>query len=222
MNKAEAVQINTELGITYMRNSQFSEAEEKLNKSLKLNPRNSDALSAMALLKSRTNQLKRASYYYKQALRFDRINPIINNNYGQHLCTLGSYDLGIKHLKIAIENYKPPDNAIAHFNSGICHASSGNLEKAIFFMNKSLEISAGYAPALVELSSIMVKRQNYDKAEKLIERFNKISQPTALSLYTEYLISDKKGYLNKTKRLKILLKNLFPFSEENKRISNSF
>ena len=60
--RSEIVKINTELGITYMQNQQYDDAEEKLKKVIKIDPRNTDALNAMALLKSRTNQEKLADY----------------------------------------------------------------------------------------------------------------------------------------------------------------
>ena len=98
--RSEIVKINTELGITYMQNQQYDDAEEKLKKVIKIDPRNTDALNAMALLKSRTNQEKLADYYFQKALRADSNNPIINNNYGQFLCTIGLYKQGLNYLEI--------------------------------------------------------------------------------------------------------------------------
>ena len=86
-------------------------------------------------------------------------------------------------------------------------------------MTNALNIDESYGPALLELSSLMIKIGNYNEAELLLGRFNKISKATASSLYNAYLISEKKGYINESKKLKILLKNLFPLSEEFKKIN---
>ena len=72
----EIVKINTELGISYMQNRQYDDAEEKLTKAIKKDPRNPDALNAMALQKSRTNQRKLADYYFRKALKYEPDNPL--------------------------------------------------------------------------------------------------------------------------------------------------
>ena len=219
IDRNEIVKINTELGLSYMQNNRFSDAEEKLSKALKINPRNADTLNAMALLKSKTNQQEQAIYYFRKALELDRSDPAINNNYGQYLCAMGSHKEGIYYLKIAIKNYEIPNKTVAYFNTGICAAASGNLDYAASNMTNALNIDENYGPALLELSSLMVKTGDYNEAELLLERFNRISKATASSLYNAYLISEKKGYINESKKLKILLKNLFPLSEEFKKIN---
>ena len=221
--RSEIVKINTELGITYMQNQQYDDAEEKLKKVIKIDPRNTDALNAMALLKSRTNQEKLADYYFQKALRADSNNPIINNNYGQFLCTIGLYKQGLNYLEIAVEKYGDNTKVIALLNSGICAKTSGDIELAISFIDSALRISPNYSNAIIELSSLMIQKQDYQRAATLLSRFNKISKPTSLSLYTGYLISKQKGQLNESKRLRILLKNLFPFLKKmfNSRITST-
>ena len=219
IDRNEIVKINTELGLSYMQNNQFSDAEEKLNKALRINPRNTDTLNAMALLKSKTNQQEEAIYYFRKAIKLDSSDPAINNNYGQYLCAIGSHKEGIYYLKIAIKNYEIRNKTIAYFNAGICAAASGDLDYAASNMTNALNIDESYGPALLELSSLMIKIGNYNEAELLLGRFNKLSKATASSLYNAYLISEKKGYINESKKLKILLKNLFPLSEEFKKIN---
>lgn len=211
----EIVKINTELGISYMQNQQYDDAEEKLTKAIKKDPRNPDALNAMALLKSRTNQTKLADYYFRKALKSEPDNPLLNNNYGQYLCTNGSYTKGLNFLEKAAIKYEKNTAAIAFFNSGICAKMMGDFDMAISYMKKAINRSPNYKSPIVELSSLMIKKQDYQQAANLLERFNELSTPTALSLYTGYLISKKKGEINESKRLRILLKNLFPFSKEN-------
>ena len=219
--RSEVVKVNTELGITYMQNQQYDDAEEKLKKAMKIDPRNTDALNAMALLKSRTNQEKLADYYFQKALRTDSTNPIINNNYGQFLCTIGLYKQGLNYLEIAVKRYGDNTKVIALLNSGICAKTSGDIELAISFIENALRISPNYSNAIIELSSLMIQKQDYQRAATLLSRFNKLSKPTSLSLYTGYLISKQKGQLNESKRLRILLKNLFPFSKENVQLTNN-
>ena len=213
--RSEIVKLNTELGLNYMRNKQYDDAEEKLVKAIKINPRNTDTLNAIALLKSRTNQPELASYYFQKALKIEPDNPVINNNYGQYLCAIGSHAQGMNYLKNAVKKYKGNARAIAFFNSGVCARTSGDLNLAISYMEKTLIQSPNYINAIIELASLMIQKKDYQSAEKLLARFNKLSEPTALSLYIGYLIAKKKGQLNESKRLRILLKNLFPFSKEN-------
>lgn len=218
--KLEIANINTQLGISYMQNQRYDDAEDKLTRAIKKDPRNIDALNAMALLKSRTNQKELANYYFRRALKSEPNNPIVNNNYGQYLCSNSSFAQGINYLKTASENYKKNAKSIAFFNAGICAKMMGELDMAISYMKQAINKSPNYVNGIVELSSLMVMKQDYQQAANLLERFNKLSMPTSLSLYTGYLISKKKGQTNESKRLRILLKNLFPFSKENLKLKN--
>lgn len=222
VKQSEIVKINTELGINYMQNQQYDDAEEKLTKAIKIDPRNTDTLNALALLKSRTKQTELANYYFQKAIRLEPDNPVINNNYGQYLCTIGSHAQGMDYLEHAIKEYEGNTKAIALFNSGVCARTSGDLKLAISYLKKTLEQSPNYPNAIIELSFLMVQRKNYHRAEKFLANFNKLSEPTALSLYTGYLIAKKKGQLNESKRLRILLKNLFPFSKENIQLTQTY
>ena len=68
----------------------------------------------------------------------------------------------------------------------------------------------------------MIKKQDYHQAANLLERFNKMSTPTALSLYTGYLRSKKKE-INESKRLLFRSQKTFiPFFKRKYRTYEDF
>ena len=93
-------------------------------------------------------------------MRADSNNPIINNNYGQFLCTIGLYKQGLNYLEIAVEKYGDNTKVIALLNSGICAKTSGDIELAISFIDSALRISPNYSNAIIELSSLMIQKQD--------------------------------------------------------------
>ena len=77
--------------------------------------------------------------------------------------------------------------------------TSGDIELAISFIDSALRISPNYSNAIIELSSLMIQKQDYQRAATLLSRFNKISKPTSLSLHGLPYIQAKRTVKRKQK-----------------------
>jgi Tfp pilus assembly protein PilF len=67
-------------GQNFVRQNHFLEAEQMLNKSLTLNPKNIDALANISYLKTVTNQSEEARAYLAKAQAIDKENAVVLNN----------------------------------------------------------------------------------------------------------------------------------------------
>ena len=93
--KETAAKTNIQLGIAYLQQGNFSVAREKLERSLKQNPKDPDVHTSLGLLYDRTGEPKLADKHYQEALRLAPTNPEISNNYAIYLCKRGRVDEGV-------------------------------------------------------------------------------------------------------------------------------
>lgn len=88
------------LGIIFIKNKSFDEAENSLNRALQINPKNIYALNQLGFLYRRQGHFSKAKESYKKAID-------INSDYANAHLNLGIlYDLYLYDLEKAIEQYK--------------------------------------------------------------------------------------------------------------------
>jgi Tfp pilus assembly protein PilF len=73
------------LGVSYQRSKQPQEARTALEKAVRINPKNVDALSSLGLVCNELGDLAASDTMYERALRIDPKNHLVLNNYGYSL-----------------------------------------------------------------------------------------------------------------------------------------
>ena len=87
---------NIQLGIAYLQQGNYPLAREKLERSLKQNPKDPDVHTSLGLLYDRTGDPKLADKHFREALRLAPNNPDISNNYAIYLCKNGRVEEGVE------------------------------------------------------------------------------------------------------------------------------
>ena len=118
--KQDPAEVNTQLGIEYMREGRYELALEKLKKALKQNPSYQTAQTSIAVLYEKLGENNLADKHYRRAYNLDRKNPLTANNYGQFLCRNGRYKEADKMFMTAVKDplYQYPE--MVYTNAGIC------------------------------------------------------------------------------------------------------
>ena len=213
-NYVEASKLNVDLALGYIRRDQLGVAQEKLDKAIEQDPKNLDAFTTMAWLKTLIGEDREAANYYLDALDIKPKDPGLHNSYGGLLCKMGKYDEGLKEISIAYESpfYETPYLAFA--NAGICYLKKGDLVQAELMLRKALRVNPEYTGALISMAEIGVKTKKYLMARAYIQRYHALAKPTAESLWlqiqAEKGLGDKSHYM---KYAKLLMKE-FPDSNE--------
>ena len=104
---------------------QLSLAKEKLERSLKQNPRDPDVHTSLGLLYDRTGDSKLADKHFREALRLAPDKPDLSNNYAIYLCKNGRVDEGVELFSSVAANkfYRTPEVALT--NAGVFFGSDG-------------------------------------------------------------------------------------------------
>jgi type IV pilus assembly protein PilF len=215
----EASEINTTLGLAYLRSNYLSSAKEKLEKALKQNPDSATTNMAYALLLQKINEPEQADEYFKKAIKLDPKNPDIRNNYGGFLCENARYEEGVQQFQEAMNNplYKTPQYAAD--NIGNCYLKSGEMVRAEGYYRKALEIDKYFPQALYHMARLAYLNQNYMSARAYLQRFNAVVGDAPPTLWLCYQVELELDNSIEASRCADKLLKKFPDSKEASQLS---
>ena len=210
----KALQSNIQLGIGYIRNGEYARANEKLTRALEIDPKSAAAYNAFGSLFQVQGELVLAEQHYKKAIRFDPKLAQARNNYGAFLYDQQRYDAAIKHLEKASEDVLYRMRSQVFENICVCYLKTGDLEKAEKALIRGVRLNPGQPRALLELSEIEFNRRDYVNASSYYKRYIEVSRQHARSLWLGIRIARIFGKQDDEASYSLLLKNIFPASDE--------
>ena len=127
----KASAINVQLGIGYMEQNNFEQANQKLLKALRQNPDSATAHYVYAILQDQLLEKEVAGKHYKIAVELDPSDSAAANNYGKYLCLNGREAESEKYFLSALNNplYRTPE--IAYTNAGLCSLKTNEKTKDV-------------------------------------------------------------------------------------------
>jgi len=129
------------LGIIYLKEKNFKEAADLINKSINLNKNNYSAFNNLGTCHSNLGNNDEALKNYNKAIRLKPDYAEAYNNKGVVLKNLGRVDEAVESYNKAIElkpNYADPIN-----NLGFIFQLKKDYKKALLYFNKALELDHG-------------------------------------------------------------------------------
>jgi len=100
-NLQEASQLNMQLGLDYLAQRQYPEAQQKLILATQEDPKSAEAWAAFAYFFQKTHRPELAKRYYQKAIDISPNATAILNNYGAFLCQQNQVEEGLSYLKKA-------------------------------------------------------------------------------------------------------------------------
>ena len=167
----EAAQYNVQLGISYMRDNNLEEAEEKLAKALAQDPDLPAAHNTYAVLKEQLGERDLADRHYRRAIELDPKDSEARTNYGAFLCRLGRSDDAQEQFERAWSNplYSRPEAVFT--TAGVCALGTGDESKAEDFIRRALDRNPDYLPALFEMANLTFKKEHYLQTRAYVQRY---------------------------------------------------
>jgi len=210
----KASAINVQLGIGYLEQNNMVQANDKLAKALRQDPKSASAHNAYAMLQDRLLQKEKAEEHYKIALELDPLNSQANNNYGTFLCLSNREAESEAYFLQAVQNplYKTPE--FAYTNAARCMISIKEIDQAKIYLRKALAANSRFAPALIASAELFFDDQNFKSAKVLMEHYHRVSRPTARSLWLAIRIELDLGENQVAEAFADLLYTNFPESDE--------
>lgn len=217
IDKNEASQRYIAAAEAYIEDGDTRKALEHLKTAESYQKKSAELFHAYALLYHLEKDTKREEYYYRKALRQDKNNSQVKNNYGSFLCAHDRAKKGVKLLAEASEDYSYVSRADAYINRGICELSLGDKKSAESSFQESLRLGTQSPRPLLELSNIYLEKGDIASADMYYQQFvNKIGKQDAKSLWLGIRIADMKGDQNAVSSYGLSLQKFFPGSPEYK------
>lgn len=210
----QIAEVNTQLGIEYMRQNRNEQALEKFQKALRADPAYAPAPGYAALLYERLDRVADAEAAYQRALQLDSDNASIRNNYGRFLCSHDHFQEAEDNFRQVIANKLYPTPEIAMVNAGLCARLEPDLIKAERYFNEALRQNPNFAVALYELAKLAYVQNDYLQARAYLQRYFQVAGYSAPSLWLGVRVERALNDHTEVSRYAYLLKSRFPESRE--------
>lgn len=177
----EAAQLNTQLGIDYMRAGNMDLAMEKLRRAVAQDPDLAVAHSTLALVYQRKNETALAEDEYREALNLNKSDAGTWNNFGIFLCGQGEISDAEEAFVKAAKNPANNTPADAWANAGVCvRRDKKHPERAEEYFRQALALNPRHANALAQMAQISFARKDNLRARAFISRYEaSVPKPAA-------------------------------------------
>jgi len=207
-------EVNTQLGIEYMRKGMYEASMEKFKKALAQNPRLAIAHGSIAVLYEQLGETKLADKHYVRAYELKPDDPLILNNYGQYLCRNGRLDEADRMFNQALKDplYRFPETILT--NAGLCAEKRPDVALAEKYFREALQKNPRFQPALRQMVRNSFAQQHYLAARAYVQRLQELAPLSAEFLWIAVRTETELGDRNAASSYALLLKNEFPESEQ--------
>lgn len=206
--------VHTDLAAAYMERGNMAVALEELRIAAAADPGYAPAhnLFGMVYMDLRENDL--AAESFERALRLAPNDGDINHAYGVFLCQTKRAPESIKYFMQAIKNplYATPSRSYSA--AGVCTLRTSQPKEAEQYFERALRLEPDERASLINLGQIRYKQGKLDEARRLVSRYNKLSDPSAESLWLALRIERRSGERVAEQSYANQLRRRFPGSDE--------
>jgi type IV pilus assembly protein PilF len=189
----ERARIHTELAAAYFERGNIAVALEEVRIAIASDPGYASAYGVLALLHADLRENDQAQANFERALKINAADPDINHNYGWFLCQSGREEQSLRYFMAAIRNplYATPQKSYAI--AATC-ALRKNLEQDAFdFYDRALRLDPNFLAAIMGMAQLRYRRGELAESRNLLARYNKMTEPTAESLWLALRIERRLG-----------------------------
>lgn len=217
VNVVEAAKTRVSLGLTYLKNGNYTSAKTNLDKALAFAPRLSDAHFAMAYYYQTVSEFELADQYFNQAIALDRRNPDLLNSYGAFLCQTGEYAKAKEFLLRAVQTKQYANAAETYENLAICSHSQTNIDEAIDYLSTALQHQPGRAKSWYMFIELLIAKERWQEAKVAYRQYEKVVPVTADTLALAIEIEEGLGNRAVADGYANMLHKLYPDRANTKR-----
>ena len=207
--------IRLELASSYFASGQTQVALDEVKQALVTNPAYADAYNLRGLIYMRLNDYAQAEDSFRRALGLHTADPGILHNYAWLLCQQAKYAEADQQFA------KVMDSPVYNFRNrtlmaqGICQKKAGQRDKAEMTLLKAYEMDAGNPIVAYNLSSLLMERGEFKRAQFYIRRLNNSELADSESLWLGIKVERASNDTIAEQQLASQLSKRFPDSREN-------
>jgi protein O-mannosyl-transferase len=149
------------LGMYYSMQGRLAEAEEVLQKAIRIDPRNYELHNNLGIVYRKQGDLDGAIREYSIALQLQPTDPMAHYNIGNIYLAQGNLEGAIQEYQVSIR--LAPDYDEAHNNLGIAYERSGKIDAAIMEFKRAISLNPENFNARNNLELCMKKAGLFQK-----------------------------------------------------------
>ena len=176
------VDIQTRLGLSYMKLGRLEPAGLALGRALALAPNDSRANHAMALFQLRVSDRAAAEPYFLQAVNTDNNNFSARNDFGGYLCQSGRMEEGLAQFDRALRNPYNDRLYVSQLGAGACYVRILNWKEAEGYFLLALVGRPKLAPALYQMAEVTFAQADHLRTRAYLQRYFDTGAESAASL----------------------------------------
>ena len=176
------VDIQTRLGLSYMKLGRLEPAALALGRALALAPNDSRANHAMALFQLRISDRAAAEPYFRQAVDANNNNFSARNDFGGYLCQSGRMEEGLVQFDSALRNPYNDRLYISQLGAGACYVRILNWKEAEGYFFLALVGRPKLAMALYQMAEVTFAQADHLRTRAYLQRFFDTGAESAASL----------------------------------------
>ena len=212
----EVSQIKTQLAIEYMKVQDFRQATASIEEALSSDSKNENAWLIRAKIYQYLKVPDKAQESFQRALALNPNSSETNNNYGWFLCNYANKpNEAIAYFDKALADPTYPSPYVANLNKGICSARMGQYGLSEAYLERSLALAPGFAPAQKEMARTKMLEGKLSDADQLFRQYQRrINTLSPDDLLLGWRIARAMGNTQAAYEYEAQLRTNYPYSEE--------
>jgi type IV pilus assembly protein PilF len=204
-----------ELAAAYFGRGQMTTALDQIKLSIQADPTSSEAFNLRGLIYANLGDQALAEESFRHALVLKPRDPDVMQNFGWYLCQQGRFGEADKLFNQALAAPQYRDAPRTLLTQGVCQARAGQLAESEATLSRSYELDPGNAATAVNLSEVLYRRGEYERARFYVRRVNNVPEVSnAQTLWLAARIENRLGNRNGVQDFGTQLRNRFPQSRE--------
>lgn len=212
--REERLQAQLDLARGYLENRDLQKARPPVERALEIDPRSWEAHDLMARLLQLEGETELAEESLRRALRLDRDNPRVNNNYGILLCQQGRFEESLEYFRRSVRDTGYPRRSQTFENLGVCARQAGHDEEAREAFERAVRLNARQATSLFELGRYAFRDGDLRRADAYYRAYLDLAAQTAETLWFGVRLARALDDEDREASYGLALRNLFPGSRE--------
>lgn len=202
------------LATSYFENNQTAIALDELKKVLAIDPSFGDAYNLGGLIYMKLGEMAMAESHFARAISANPRDANAMHNLGWLQCQQERYAEATASFQRAIAVPSYQGRARTLMTQGICESRSGDNARAEATLMHSYELDAGNPVTAYNLSALLYKRGDYQRAQFYIRRLNNSELANAESLWLGIRVERRLNNRQAMEQLASQLRRRFPQSRE--------
>lgn len=207
-------EVNTRLGIEYLRTGNAEGALDKFDKALAAVPNYGPAFGYMGLAYAQLDKPQEAEKNYLKALNLEPDNAMIRSNYAGFLCAEDRFNQAYDEYNKVMGDKTYDRRVVAMANAGRCAQREPDMVKAQSFFEQALSLVPTFGVPLLELARIAYTQDDHLKTRAYLQRYFSVAGRSPESVWLALRNERKLKDQVEINRYTFLLKDKFPNSRE--------